>query len=463
MLFAQECKTQVYGESSRKKLHRTLQQLATGLEKSTQQIIKLQRDLKDSRCKWIDEHTHHRTASAKLRHACDQLLSGPLHTSQVCKQGTNGCLPVSHTPTRPPVPVLQDVRHMTSTGLQQKVRFTTALPAGWAHRQIKIQCALQLDPSMLHRRLRMMLETSTETLRSTPARSTAAKQCHESPTPTLVTPSGLYLMVDATTGRPLGDTLLHADVVDAVRQRVHQAPGLHSPASHVPPASPARSSCHTQTGDSITTSPSQPPQPQAHHVSELTSIVGPCEQESQSWLGASSHTTDHVSDTLPEQGEDSNVVPHSLRNINASCQSAHQHQVFQQENEKTDHAEDLDRGLLCSGLQQDASDWVSQLKCDAGDCASDTSQERDQSHSAQGVDISVCGIQVRSVFWRFSSASMFFCPLPGWLPQGSHSATIAALMSCWKRASAGIDRNTEKQCQQCDRMRVRTPLPTLNL
>lgn len=101
---------------------------------------------------------------------------------------------------------------------------------------------------MLHRRLRLMIETSSEALQNTPRGPPAPNPFISSPHPANWAASGVYLMVDSATGQPLGSTVFHPGMLATVQQNTPN----HSPSrsTNITPTSPGRSSCHTHTVDS---------------------------------------------------------------------------------------------------------------------------------------------------------------------------------------------------------------------
>lgn len=95
----------------------------------------------------------------------------------------------------------------------------------------------------------MMIATASEALRSTP-RSDARKRQNAPthPAPQSVKSSGLYLMIDAATGHPLGQTILNAETPATTQTALpHECVILHGTASPVDETSPVVRSCHTQT------------------------------------------------------------------------------------------------------------------------------------------------------------------------------------------------------------------------
>jgi hypothetical protein len=79
---------------------------------------------------------------------------------------------------------------------------------------------LQIDPQKLHRQLRQLINRSAETLRATPRAAQVegpfdANTAHYEP-------SGLYLMVDPETGKPMGGTFMRPDQVDWAHDTITQ-------------------------------------------------------------------------------------------------------------------------------------------------------------------------------------------------------------------------------------------------
>eukprot|EP00892_Ulva_mutabilis_P005158 jgi/Ulvmu1/3013/UM015_0053.1 len=230
--WTKERRAQVEGKGQSRKLHQSLQNVATALKASNDQISDLQLHLRRTRRKWTYEDESQRQEVLQLQQVSSKLISSclpqfPTSKSSEHEQQHHGSHSIRRT-------------HEPSTDLSQN-----------DPKKASNSSSAQINPGMLHQRLRMMIETSAEALQHTP-RGTNVQTPFQASTPhTQLTSSGLYLMIDAATGRPLGRTVLHPDRLATVHRNMQPQSPAQSGCSPQPvPASPGRSSCHTQTIDS---------------------------------------------------------------------------------------------------------------------------------------------------------------------------------------------------------------------